>query len=175
MGSWREDKTRSWDQSFSCLPLLWRWERGRLILHSAHKRKSWKPSVFWGAFFAHLCQWLSGRCSLKEGTVLLHAGCLTVSVSWGSLGSPGMWCGPCTAGVEKQDGSTAGGLPPASLLLKGRAVAIGLAIAGCSDWGPALPSVLHCLCCIDRSLWSQHRYRCHDMMGRFSGGAAPEA
>lgn len=156
---------------------------GRLILHTVHKKRELQAFSVVRSNFSRIS--ISGchvSVPLKEATVLLHAGCPTAregqleSMLCSSLCCPGAWCDPCTAGGGEQDGSTDGGLPPASLLLRRRVVAIGLGTAGCLPWRPALISVLHCLCCIDRpGLWSQQGYHCHDMMGRFSGGAAPEA
>lgn len=153
MGNWRDDKTGSCDQSCSYLPLLWRWE-GRVTdpPHSSQK-KSCKPSVFWGAIFCTsllvlvtlLFLWRRARCcsmpavprpGRTAGIGVTQQSGLPRSVVWPLYS----W------GSGEGDGSTAGGLPPASLLLKGRAVAIGLATAGCLPGGPALISVLHCLC-----------------------------
>lgn len=125
---------------------------GRLILHTAYKKRTASLQCSEEQFSAPLC-WCLSRCCSSEGghgaapCRLCHSweGQLE-SVSHSNLGCPGMWCGPCAAGGEEHDGSTAGGLPPASLLLKGRAVAVGLATAGCSPGGPALIAVLHCLC-----------------------------
>lgn len=125
---------------------------GRLILRTDRKKRAGSLQCSEEHFFAHLRQWLSRCCSSEGGHSaapcwLSHG--LGRAAGIGAmqcLRCPGAWCGPWTAGGEEQGGSRAGGLCPASLLLKGRAVAVGVATAGCSPWGPALISALHCFC-----------------------------
>lgn len=82
--------------------------------HSSQKKELQAISVLRSNFLHVSISGCQVTVPLKEGAVQLHTGCLTASVSC----CPGAWCGPYTARGEEQDGSTAGGLPPTSLLLK---------------------------------------------------------
>lgn len=94
---------------------------GRLILQRAHKKRAASLQSVKEQFFAHHLQWVFTSLFLQRSALYCSlTGCAAVREGQAKTLSCSSMRWSC-AGAEKQGGCKAGGLPPASCLLKGTA------------------------------------------------------